>query len=105
MLRPGGHLLYADLHHADTAAEFARAVDSSGLQVIEHADISAGVAAALALDSDRRRLWSARNVPPLARAPADAFVGVAGTRVPAALARGSTLYLTYVMRKAEQSGT
>ena len=105
VLRPGGHLLYADLHHVDTAAEFARAVDSSGLQVIEHADISAGVAAALALDSDRRRLWSAQNVPPLARAPADAFVGVAGTRVPAALARGSTLYLTYVMRKAEQSGT
>lgn len=105
VLRPCGHLLYADLHNADTAAEFACAVSSSGLRVIEQADISAGVAAALALDSDRRRIWSARNAPPLARAPTDAFVGVAGTRVPAALARGSTQYLTYVMRKARQSGS
>jgi SAM-dependent methyltransferase len=99
VLRPGGHFLYADLHHADTAREFEGAVAASGLDVVERADISAGVAEALSVDSDRRKRWSEENAPSFAQRSAQAFVGVAGTRVPDALARGSTMYLTYVMRK------
>jgi SAM-dependent methyltransferase len=55
MLRPGGHLLYADIHGADGVSELERAIGASGLKQIEHGDISAGVVAALQLDSDRRK--------------------------------------------------
>ncbi|HLW91564.1 MAG TPA: class I SAM-dependent methyltransferase [Roseiarcus sp.] len=99
VLRPGGHFLYADLHIADHVRDFERSVVASGLEVAERADISAGVAAALSLDSDRRKRWSEENAPGLIQRPVQAFIGVAGTRVPHALARGSTVYLAYVMRK------
>jgi SAM-dependent methyltransferase len=105
VLRPGGHFLYADLHQADSAPEFERAVVASGLKVLERADISAGVVAALALDSDRRKRWSMENAPSFIQRSVQAFVGVAGTRVPNALARGSTIYLAYVIRKPTVSSS
>ena len=99
VLRPGGYFLYADLHHADTMCEFEEAAQKCGLELTERADISAGVAAALRFDSDRRKRWSEENAPTFAQRSVQAFVGVAGTRVPQALSRGSTMYLAYVMRK------
>jgi SAM-dependent methyltransferase len=99
VLRPGGAFLYADLHHTETAREFEEAARACGFELIERADISKGVVAALELDSDRRRRWSEENAPGFAQRSIQAFVGVAGTRVPRALACGSTKYLTYVMRK------
>ncbi len=98
-LRPGGHFLYADLHHEATLRDFERACAAAGLEIVERADISAGVARALEEDSERRRRWSEENAPVFAQGAVQAFVGVRGTRVPRALARGSTLYLAYVMRK------
>ncbi|MGA2793504.1 MAG: class I SAM-dependent methyltransferase [Roseiarcus sp.] len=99
VLRPGGHFLYADIHDAAEAHDFGRAAGASGLIEVEQDDISAGVAAALQLDSDRRRRWGAENAPRFVQGPVNKFVGVAGTRVPSALARGEARYLAYVLRK------
>lgn len=101
VLRPGGHLLYADIHGADEVPELERAIGASGLKQVEHGDISAGVVAALQLDSDRRKRWCAESAPRFVHGPFDKFTGVAGTRVPVELANGGERYLTYVLRKPD----
>ncbi len=82
VLRPGGVLLYADLHHAETAREFEEAARACGFELMERADISKGVAAALEVDSNRRKRWSEENAPRFVQRSVQAFVGVAGTQVP-----------------------
>jgi SAM-dependent methyltransferase len=101
VLRPGGHLLYADIHGADEVPELERAIRASGLKQVEHGDISAGVVTALQLDSDRRKRWCAESAARFVHGPFDKFAGVAGTRVPVELAKGGERYLVYVLRKPD----
>ena len=99
VLRPGSHFLYADIHGADEVPDLERAIGASGLTQVEHGDISAGVVAALQLDSDRRKRWCAESAPRFVHGPFGKFIGVAGTRVPIELANGGERYLVYVLRK------
>jgi SAM-dependent methyltransferase len=99
VLRPGGHFLYADLRWDEELLEFDRALAASGLEMIERSEITQNVAAALELDSDRRRTTNARHCPRLLQSLFDKFIGVSGTRIPRDLGSGKMRYFACVLRK------
>jgi SAM-dependent methyltransferase len=101
VLRPGGLFLFADLRLREEVAELRRALAGCRLELLREADITANVAAALRLDAQRRRAASRGALPWPAQGWLDTFVGIAGTRIPEALASGHMVYLCYKLRKPD----
>ena len=101
VLRPGGHLLYADFRHSTEEVEALRIViRDSDLRVIEEEDISTNVLHALDLDDARKRALIERRVPPLFRSMFNEFAATKGTcSTYARLADGNTTYLRYVLER------
>lgn len=99
LLRPGGHFVYADMHRTkDIDAIFAE-LDRSGLQILEHHDITQNVIRALELDNDRRLAGLKRFAPFFLRGLLKSFAGTQGTLVPNSLADGRLVYLSFVLSK------
>jgi ubiquinone/menaquinone biosynthesis C-methylase UbiE len=113
VLRPGGHLLLADLRHAELPADagdqlmprtdmrrFAAQLEASPFELVEREDITANVRRALELDSARRRAMIERGFARPLRKQALAFSGVVGTPLYEGLASGELTYQRFVLRKA-----
>ncbi|CAM3298606.1 class I SAM-dependent methyltransferase [Occultella aeris] len=94
VLRPGGHLLFADLRSADGMATLGRQLRSGRLDLVETRDITPRVLAALDLDDDRRRALIAAWIPRVFHRAFNLFAGLRGTRTHARLAAGETRYLS-----------
>ena len=101
LLRPGGCFLFADIRLREEVAELERALAESGLERLREADITANVAAALRLDSQRRHAASRGALPWPAQRWFDIFLGIAGTRIPEGLGSGEMVYRCYKFRKAD----
>lgn len=99
VLRPGGHLLLADLRLAHEVADLDAALERSGLVLVSRRDITANVAKALALDSDRRSSAKGDRIARPFRRMFDTFMGVEGTRMPVHLQAREMIYLSYCLRK------
>lgn len=107
VLRPGGHLLIADLRHTTPHAaddnksveSLHREIEQVGLLTIEEEDITANVTHALHLDSPRRRARVERTMPRFARPHVLALMAVEGTGVYEEFASGRLSYLRLVLRK------
>jgi SAM-dependent methyltransferase len=100
VLRPGGHLLFADFRTAGTGAGALRAqLDASGLDVLRCEDISPNVVRGMELNSDRSLGLIRDLVPGPLRRAAMRFAGVKGSRIYEALRAGQDVYLLYVLRK------
>ena len=93
VLRPGGHLLLADLRDADDVPTLHAQLAGSGLRVEETGDITAHVVAALHRDNARKmrliQAWIPRPVHRVFRV----FAGIEGTRNQLGLARGDLRYV------------
>lgn len=94
VLRPGGHLLLADLRSAQGAAVLLGQLDASALRVTGTQDVTARVVAALEVDDARRRALIAAWIPRVVRRPFHRFAGVRGSRTHARLRAGDTRYLS-----------
>jgi SAM-dependent methyltransferase len=105
LLRPGGYFLFADIRLREEVAELRAALRASGLELMREADITANVAAALRLDSHRRRAASRGVLPWPAQRWFDIFLGIDGTRIPEGLASGQMVYLCYKFRKPDPAAT
>jgi SAM-dependent methyltransferase len=99
VLRPGGVLLYADLRFGPAAGHLAAQLTAPGFRIVRTVDITASVVRALRLDTPRRAMMIRRKAPPLLRAVAAAFAGLAGTSFFRRLERGEGAYLSFVLRK------
>ena len=104
VLRPGGHLLFADFRTAGTGAATLRAqIDASGMDVVQCDDISRNVVRGMELNSDRSLRLIRDLVPRPLRRAAMRFAGVKGSRIYEALRTGQDVYLRYVLRKPTAS--
>jgi SAM-dependent methyltransferase len=99
VLRPGGHLLLADLRVAGEIPELMVTLERSGLEILQVDDITPGVLRALELDHDRRDAWVRRLAPWVLHGPLRTFAGTLGTRMPTFLASGRMRYLCLVLRR------
>lgn len=94
VLRPGGVLLFADFRAADDVPALLGMLRSAGLELREHADVTANVVAALRLDDARKaaliEAWLPRVAHPLMRR----FAALEGSRGFEAFAAARTRYLS-----------
>jgi len=107
VLRPGGHLLFADLRHttalapgdAKDVATLRRELEQAGLQVVEEEDITANVVHALALDTPRRRARVERTVPRFVRPHVLELMAVQGSAMYDEFDSRRQTYLRFLLQK------
>lgn len=99
VLRPGGHLLLADIRLANEVADLDAAMARSGLDPVARRDITGNVVEALARDSERRANSTGDRIPRPFKRMFDTFLGVEGTRMPVHLRAREMIYLSYCLRK------
>ena len=99
VLRPGGHLLWADMRAVDQIEATRRHFTDAGFLNREENVITPQVLHALDLTSDRRTAMIRRLVPAFLHRPVQDFAGVSGTRVYESLRAGGVQYLHWVLQK------
>jgi ubiquinone/menaquinone biosynthesis C-methylase UbiE len=99
VLRPAGHLLYADHRRISDVAGLRRQFHDAGLVVVAEERLDAGVLRALELDNTRKQALIRTHVPWMLRPLFSQFAAMEGTRsVYATLLSGERTYLRFVLR-------
>lgn len=104
VLRPGGHLLFADMRHRDVIGSVFESFRSAGFEIVEEQEITRNVLRALELDNDRKSALIHREVPRVFRPMFRCFAGMAGTESFQSFASGEWVYWRFVLRKPEVAG-
>lgn len=99
VLRPEGHLLWADIIRPSNYEPLFADIQRSGFKIIKKEDISANVLEAMTLQGERNKSIVARIVPWYARKTLHNFSGVEGAYGHTSLLTGSREYLHLVLRK------
>ena len=99
VLRPGGHLLYADFRFGDGVAGWERALAEAPLQIQRSRSINAEVLRGIALNSRRYLGLIARRLPRWLHPLGRDFAGVTGSRTHAAMTSGELSYRSYCLAK------
>lgn len=99
VLRPGGHLLWADHRPPSALPALYADIERAGLSVEARQSITANVLAALGHQRDRSRHLIDSGVPAFARAVFYNFAGVEGTLIHDRFAGGELEYTRLVLRK------
>lgn len=98
VLRPDGHLLFADFRFETPVGDLERAFCGARLTVIDRHDITGPVLQALELDSERKGRLIDERVPRIIRPQFRYFAGIRGTRLYEAFRTGSARYWLFVLR-------
>jgi len=99
VLRPGGHLLWADLRSRGELNETRRQFRNSGLCLQRETTITANVLRALDLLNDRKETAIRLLAPKWFRPVFREFAGIKGTHVYEAFRKSEMLYLSCVLQK------
>lgn len=112
VLRPGGHLLFADFRHSALTEEARNAlfeqedvaclraqIAAAGFRTLEQEDITENVLRALRLDSPNRLARVERRAPRVLRRHAVAFAAVEGGPMYQAYEQGLWTYLRFALQK------
>lgn len=99
VLRPGGHLLYADFRFSDRLAEWEQALTSAPLQILRTRNINAEVLRGMDRNSPRSLDLISRHLPKFLHALGRDFAGVRGSRIYNALSSGELSYRSYCLEK------
>jgi ubiquinone/menaquinone biosynthesis C-methylase UbiE len=100
VLRPGGHLLYADFRFKDRQREWHEALSSGPLRIVRRREINAEVLRGMARNSVRSMDLIAKHLPKFLHPLARDFAGVEGSRIYTALKSGELSYRSYGLEKA-----
>lgn len=100
VLRPGGHLLHADLCPYTDAHMLRRLLEESGLTILEAEDITASVVRAMELDSARKVALIQSQMPRWLRKPFQEFAGVQGVGANELFRGGALVYMRHRLQKA-----
>jgi ubiquinone/menaquinone biosynthesis C-methylase UbiE len=100
VLRPGGHLLFADFRRRRDLDALLAAFDAAGLQCLSQTDITHNIIAALVLDNAHKLAQIRASAPRWLTRMLGEFAGVPGSRIHEQFTSGSTVYLSCVLRKA-----
>jgi ubiquinone/menaquinone biosynthesis C-methylase UbiE len=99
VLKPGGHLLYADHRLKPDVPTLRRQFEDAGLAVIEEEMINANILKALELDEARKQALIKAKVPRLFQPFFNEFACMAGAQSTlGTLCSGERLYMRFVMK-------
>ena len=101
VLRPGGHLLWADLRAGETSDDLRKLFEAAGFKVLQDRIITPNVLAALDQITERKQEMIERNVPRLFRPLVSDFAGVRGTKVYDRFLTGTAVYYSFTLQKPE----
>ena len=99
VLRPGGHLLYADFRYNDRLAEWDKGFSAASLQMLRSRNINAEVLRGMNQNSSRSMELVARHLPKFLHSLGRDFAGIQGSRVYNALLSGELSYRSYCLEK------
>lgn len=99
VLRPGGHLLYADFRFSEDFKTWESAIAAAPLEVIRSRDIGAEVLRGMDGNAERSLNLVHQRLPRLLHSLGRDFAGVPGSRVYLALQTGSMAYRSWCLRK------
>jgi len=100
VLKPGGQLVFADLRGKDTSEELPALFTNAGLEIIEHADITKNVLAALDAFNEQKLALMQGMLSSWLRKPFQEFAGVQGSQIYESFKSGSMVYHHYVLQKS-----
>ena len=100
VLRPAGHLLYADFRFNDRLAEWEKAFASAPLKTLSLRKINAEVLRGMSRNSGRSLALVTRHLPKLLQPLGRDFAGIEGSRIYNALRSGELSYRSACLRKA-----
>ena len=101
VLRPGGHLLYADFRFAEDLPAWEKALAAAPLRIAHTREINAEVLRGMDLNSARSLELIARHLPKFLHGLGRDFAGVQGSRVYDALKSGELSYRSYRLERPE----
>jgi ubiquinone/menaquinone biosynthesis C-methylase UbiE len=99
VLRPGGHLLYADLRRERQYGPWREEILRSGLTLLEEENLTPHVARALDASNERTTALVREVAPRLLRRAMMRFAGTRSSEVYRGLRSGSIRYARFVLRK------
>jgi hypothetical protein len=99
VVKPGGHLLWADFRNPADAAQVDEDIHAVGFEVKHAALITPNVLDAMANQGERYRALIDRKVPRFARGIFYHYAGVEGTPVLDSMRSGELVYMHRVMVK------
>ena len=99
VLRPGGHLLYADFRFRGDVAAWESAIAQAPLTVVQTRDIGAEVLRGMTCNAARSEALIRERLPKFLHALGRDFAGVPGSRLFDALSSGEVTYRSWCFRK------
>jgi SAM-dependent methyltransferase len=100
VLKPGGHLLYADFRFRDQFAEWDATIAQAPLQRVQTRDISAEVLRGMETNALRSEALICQRLPGFLHSLGRDFAGLPGSRVYDALKSHELSYRSWCFRKA-----
>jgi ubiquinone/menaquinone biosynthesis C-methylase UbiE len=101
VLRPGGHLLFADFRRNRTLAALRKEIAESGLQIVAHRDITQNVLAAMDADNARKLAQiRGEETPSWLVESMEEFAGAPDSRIYEEFTQYHATYVSYTLRKA-----
>jgi len=95
MLRPGGHLLYADFRYASSISDWEATMAAAPFRIGSMRVINAEVARGMAWNSRRSADLIARHLPRWLQPLGRGFAGVEGSQIYGSVRRGELSYRSY----------
>jgi len=99
VLRPGGHLLYADFRFSEAVAQWEADIAAAPLVIVQTRDIGASVLRGMDRNAERSLSLVRSRLPRFLHALGRDFAGVPGSRVYVALQTGGLSYRSWCLRK------
>jgi ubiquinone/menaquinone biosynthesis C-methylase UbiE len=99
VLRPGGHLLYADFRFRDQWAEWDSAIAAAPLELVQTRDIRPEVLRGMNVNAARSEVLIVERLPRFLHSLGRDFAGLPGARVYEALKSGELSYRSWCFRK------
>lgn len=99
ILRPSGHMAFADLRHSSQLDVLDKCFNTAGLQIIQRSDITLQVLDSLSRLSDRRNAHINSTYPRVWRQAVREISAVKGTYVYNGFINGQQKYLCYLLQK------
>lgn len=99
VLRPKGHLLFADIRTTEENEILREQFREAGFEIIKETNITKNVLKALDLDSERRTQLIEEKAPKIIKGLAEEFSSTKGSQRYQEFADGSMIYMQYVLQK------